>query len=151
LKKIQGFTLIELLIVLVIIGIITSISLATINFSRPSPTQILEAQVKNLIIKSTKFAKRYNKITRLAVDNEKGIINAEYFDYNKNTWHNAPQITTLNFAHKKQKSLFDKHANKEYLVIQPTGEIKASELIIITQDEIITIELETDDTTNFTN
>ncbi len=56
----KGFTLIELLIVLLIIGVITSIATLSINTVRPTPTQVLYAQFQNQLELAQKTAQLKN-------------------------------------------------------------------------------------------
>jgi prepilin-type N-terminal cleavage/methylation domain-containing protein len=70
----KGFTLVELLIVLLIVGVITSVAMLSINAARPSQAQLLFNQLKNQVVMSQKTAQLKNVQLRLIfVDNQSNV------------------------------------------------------------------------------
>ena len=70
----KGFTLVELLIVLLIVGVITSVAMLSINAARPSQAQLLFNQLKNQVISSQKTAQLKNVQLRLIITNDQSKV-----------------------------------------------------------------------------
>lgn len=64
----KGFTLIELLIVLLIVGIMVSVTAISIKTARPSATQTLFSQMKNQFQSVVNFSQLRNVNLRIDID-----------------------------------------------------------------------------------
>jgi len=113
----KGFTLIELLIVLLIIGVITSVATLSINAARPSQAQLLFNQLKNQVISSSKNSQLRNIKLRLVIaDNQSKV---ERFNPQTQQWE-ASNISPL-----KWKDI-EVTSKESKILILPNGYITPS-------------------------
>ncbi len=91
--KNKGFTLVELLIVLLVIGIITTVAMLSINAARPSPMQLLLAQFKNQVQLSKHTAQLKNLDIRILITSNQSSV--ERLNPKTQKWEvsNIPALT----------------------------------------------------------
>jgi type II secretion system protein H len=89
----KGFTLIELLIVLLIIGIVTSIATLSVNTARPSEVQTLYKQLQKQLHQSQKTAQLKNINLRLIIKDNQSKI--ERRNPSTQQWLETSQINTI--------------------------------------------------------
>jgi len=70
----KGFTLVELLIVLLIIGVITTVATLSINAARPSQAQLLFNQLKNQATLSQQTAQLKNINLRIVISENQSKV-----------------------------------------------------------------------------
>ena len=85
----KGFTLIELLIVLLIIGIVSSVATLSVNAARPSQAQTLYKQLQNQLHQSQKIAQFKNINLRLMIEDHQSKI--EQLNPTTQQWLGTPE------------------------------------------------------------
>ena len=108
----KGFTLVELLIVLLIVSVITSVAMLSINAARPSQAQVLFEQLKNQAKVSKKIAQIKNINFRIIIDDNQS--NVERLDPQTHTWKNS-KVPTV-----KWKNI-NVHSDELEISILPNG------------------------------
>jgi len=91
----RGFTLIELLIVLLIIGVITSVATLSINTARLPDGQILYSQLQNQLHLAKQTAQLKNVNLRLTLKENQSF--AEQLDPSTQQWHKNNEISPLDW------------------------------------------------------
>ena len=93
---IKGFTLLELLIVVLIIGVLTSVVSLSINAARPSESQILYKSLESQVKLSQKISQLKNLKLRLIINENRSKV--EQFDPSTHQWLNASEIQKVQWV-----------------------------------------------------
>jgi prepilin-type N-terminal cleavage/methylation domain-containing protein len=115
----KGFTLVELLIVLLIIGVITSVATLSINTARPSQAQLLFNQLKNQVMMSQKIAQLKNAQLRITITESQSKV--DRLNPQTQQWEssNIPSINYMNILVTSDES---------EILILPNGYITPSDI-----------------------
>jgi prepilin-type N-terminal cleavage/methylation domain-containing protein len=130
---IKGFTLLELLIVVLIIGVLTSVVSLSINAARPSESQILYKSLESQVKLSQKISQLKNLKLRLIINENRSKV--EQFDPSTHQWLNASEIQKVQW---KDIIL---EPNEIVIDISPNGQITPVTIKVIDTSKSYLLEI----------
>jgi prepilin-type N-terminal cleavage/methylation domain-containing protein len=128
-KHSAGFTLIELLIVVVIVGILTSLVTLSINLAKPSAVEGLKSKIQKHIVSMKNHSQLYNKPIRLIFHANK----IQSLTLNESSWQSNKALSILEFDSVSVNS------DANIIEILPNGFITDAVIVLSKGDNTYTI------------
>ena len=127
-NKQNGFTLIELLIVLLIIGVLVSVSVYSLNLVRTTQKDKNIVKIKRLLHQTRHKSQMYNQQMRIRQNQDQETkspsLIAEFFDVDKQQWSLDTSIEVLKFVE------LEFEIGADIIMLNPNGFITDTELCL---------------------